>query len=150
METSFLGEISKQIIFRSAADNQYSSIANINIDRKRGTTVKVDIPKKRFAELFGTSFNWDILDSTDIFKGEGDDLYLAKIDNFVRKTFDHVKTPVLYTKQLIKSVSLIEMLIMKPCVLKQMEIIGITIAIKMIILFLLFLKKIWINISLVV
>ena len=31
-----------------------------------------------------------------------------------------------------------------------MEIIGITIAIKMIILFLLFLKKIWINISLVV
>lgn len=91
METSFLGEISKQIIFRSAADNQYSSIANINIDRKRGTTVKVDIPKKRFAELFGTSFNWDILDSTDIFKGEGDDLYLAKIDNFVRKTFDHVK-----------------------------------------------------------
>lgn len=90
METSFLGETPKQIIFRSAADNQYSSIANINIRRKRGTTVKVDIPKKRFDELFGTSFNWNILGSTDIFKGEGDDLYLAKIDNFVRETFGHV------------------------------------------------------------
>lgn len=91
METSFLGEVSKQIIFRSAADNQYSSIVNLNIERKRGTTVKVELPKTRFYELFGTSFNFEILDSTDIFKGEGDDLHLAKIDNFVQKTFGHVK-----------------------------------------------------------
>lgn len=91
METSFLGEVSKQIIFRSAADNQYSSIVNLNIERKRGTTVKVELPKTRFYELFGTSFNFEILDSTDIFKGEGDDLHLAKIDNFVQNTFGHVK-----------------------------------------------------------
>lgn len=91
METSFLGETSKRIVFRSAADNQYCSIVEENVERKRGTTVKVDISKERFEELFGTSFGWDILDSTDIFKKEGDNLYLAKIDGFVRQTFIHVK-----------------------------------------------------------
>lgn len=87
VETSFLGETSKRIIFRSAANNQYCSIVEENIKRKRGTTVKIDIPKERFDELFGNSFSWDILGTTDVFKGEGDDLYLAKIDNFVQKTF---------------------------------------------------------------
>ena len=87
VETSYPGETTKRIIFRSAADNQYSSIVKENIEHKRGTTVKVDIAKERFAELFGTSFSWDILDSVDVFRGEGDNLYLAKIDDFVRKTF---------------------------------------------------------------
>lgn len=91
VETSYLGETAKRIIFRSAADNQYSSIVEENIVKSRGTTIKVDIPKKSFAELFGTSFSWDVLDSVDVFKGDGDDIYLAKIDNFVLRTFDGIE-----------------------------------------------------------
>ena len=87
VETSYIGETTKKIIFRSAADNQYSSIVEENIEHKRGTTIKVDVPNDRFGEVFGTSFSWDILDSVDVFRGEGDNLYLAKIDDFVRKTF---------------------------------------------------------------
>lgn len=90
VETLFMGENSKRIIFRPAANGQYCSIKNENIERKRGTTIKVEIHKSKFSELFGTSFSLDILDSTNIFEGEGDDLYLAKIDNFVRKTFNYV------------------------------------------------------------
>ena len=87
VETSYSGETAKRIIFRSAADGQYSSIVEENINHKRGTTVKVDVPQERFAELFGTSFAFDILDSVDVFKGKGDNVYLAKIDKFVRDTF---------------------------------------------------------------
>lgn len=91
VETYCLGETSKRIIFRTAAKNQYSSIIKENVKGKRGTIVKVDIPKERFAELFGNSFSWDILGTTDVFKGNGDDLYLAKIDKFVRDTFCHIE-----------------------------------------------------------
>ena len=91
METAYPNEKTKRIIFRSAADNQYCSIVKENIIRKRGTTIKIDIKKEKFSELFGTSFSWDVLDSVDTFKGEGDDIYLAKIDNFVFNTFRHVK-----------------------------------------------------------
>lgn len=91
VETLFIGENSKRIIFRSASDGQYCSIKGENIKRKRGTSVKVEIPEKKFKELFGTSFSWSILDGIDIFDGEGDDIYLAKIDNFVRKTFNEVE-----------------------------------------------------------
>ena len=87
VETSYPGETSKRIVFRSAADNQYSSITKEDIEHKRGTTVKVDVSVDNFSELFGSSFGWDILDSVDVFKGEGDNIYLAKIDSFVRKTF---------------------------------------------------------------
>lgn len=90
VETSYPGESAKRILFRSAADNQYSSIIKEGIEHKRGTTVKVDVPKDRFSELFGTSFAWDILDSVDVFKGEGDNLYLAKIDTFVKETFQGI------------------------------------------------------------
>lgn len=90
--TSYPNEKSKRIIFRSAADSQYCSIVEENINRKRGTTIKVDINKEKFAELFGTSFSWDILDSVDVFRDEGDDIYLAKIDNFVVNTFKYIKT----------------------------------------------------------
>lgn len=91
VETYFLGETSKRIVFRTAAKNQYSSIVKENVKGKRGTIVKVDIPKERFAELFGNSFSWDILGTTDVFKGKGDDLYLAKIDKFCRDTFSHIE-----------------------------------------------------------
>lgn len=91
VETAYPNEKTKRIIFRSAADNQYCSIVEENIIRKRGTTIKIDIKKEKFSELFGTSFSWEVLDSVDTFRGEGDDIYLAKIDNFVFKTFRYVK-----------------------------------------------------------
>ena len=87
VETSYPGETTKRIIFRSAADNQYSSIIEENIEHTRGTTVKVDVKKERFSEVFGNSFSWNILDRVDLFQGEGDNLFLAKIDDFVRRTF---------------------------------------------------------------
>ncbi len=87
VETSFKGETTKRIVFRSAADNQYSSIVEENIDKTRGTTIKVDIRKDKFAELFGTTFSWTILDNVDVFKNDGDNIYLAKIHDFVLRTF---------------------------------------------------------------
>lgn len=91
VETSHPGETTKRIVFRSAADNQYSSIVEENIKRKRGTTVRVDIHQEKFTEFFGSSFSWSILGKVDVFKGEGDDLYLAKIDDFVRTTFGGIE-----------------------------------------------------------
>ena len=91
VETAFPNEKTKCIIFRSAADNQYCSIITENFPMKRGTTIKIDIPKAKFPELFGTSFSWDLLGTVDIFKGNGDDLYLAKMDEFVSRTFGHVQ-----------------------------------------------------------
>jgi len=91
VETSYIGETTKRIVFRSAADNQYSSIVEQNISRKRGTTIKVDVPKEKFAELFGSTFNMDILNRVDIYQGEGDDIYLAKIDAFVLNTFSGIE-----------------------------------------------------------
>ena len=92
VETAYPSEKTKRIIFRSASDNQYCSIVKENIKRKRGTTIKVDINKEKFPELFGISFDWKVLDSVNSFKDEGDDIYLAKIDNFVFNTFEHIKT----------------------------------------------------------
>lgn len=91
VETAFPGETTKRIIFRSAADNQYCSIVEEHIKRKRGTKVIVDISKERFAELFGTTFGWHVLGNVDVFKGDGDDLYVAKLDDFVFTTFKHIQ-----------------------------------------------------------
>ena len=90
VETSFPGEKSKRIIFRSAADNQYCSIIEENINIKRGTIIKVDIKREKCSELFGNTFSWDILDNVNVFQGDGDDLYLAKIDKFVVDTLGSV------------------------------------------------------------
>lgn len=91
VETSYVGETTKRIIFRSAADNQYSSIVEENIARTRGTTIKIDIPRNNFDEFFGTSFSWTVLDKVDIFKDDNDNIHLAKIDNFVLKTFNGIE-----------------------------------------------------------
>ncbi len=90
IETSYPGESSKLIKFRSAANNQYCSIIKENINHKRGTTIKVDILKDKFAELFGTSFSTGILGRVDVLQGNGDDIYLAKIDNFAYSTFKDI------------------------------------------------------------
>ena len=87
VQTAFPGEKAKRIIFRSAADDQYCSIVEEDITRKRGTTIIVDIKKERFPELFGTTFEWNVLSSVDMYYGDGDDIYVAKLDNFVFNTF---------------------------------------------------------------
>lgn len=91
VETAYPNETSKRIIFRSAADNQYCSIVAENIKRRRGTTIKVDIQKEKFSELFGNSFAFRILDSVDLINNEDDDIYIAKLDDFVLKTFCNIK-----------------------------------------------------------
>ena len=80
VETSYPGEKSKRIIFRSAAKNQYCSIIQQDIKRKRGTTVKVDIEKERIRDLFGGNFGFDVLDSVVPFDDNGDTISIAKID----------------------------------------------------------------------
>ena len=91
VETAYPNETSKRIIFRSAADNQYCSIVAENIKRRRGTTIKVDIQKEKFSELFGNSFAFRVLDSVDLINNEDDDIYIAKLDDFVLKTFCNIK-----------------------------------------------------------
>lgn len=89
VETNYPGETTKRIIFRSAAENQYCSISEENIKKSRGTTIKIDINKDIFPDVFGTSFSWDILDLdyVNVFNNKDKEiLYLAKIDRFVRKT----------------------------------------------------------------
>lgn len=91
VETKFVGEKSKRIIFRSAADNQYCSIVEENIPRGRGTTIKVDIKKDKFPELFRSYWSIDFLESSSDLENGSDDLYFAIIDDFVTKTFGSIK-----------------------------------------------------------
>lgn len=86
VDTKATGEDSHQIIFRSAADNNYCSVIKGTLT-KRGTKVKVKINKDNFSELFGNSFNIDILNNIDSFSENGDDKFLAKIDNYVYQNF---------------------------------------------------------------
>lgn len=94
VETYYPGETSKRIIFRSAANNQYSSIVEENIDCKRGTKIKVDIDSDRFEELFGSIdsslyYNSDYTDTA--VSGDNRNLYINKIDSFVQNTFSEIK-----------------------------------------------------------
>ncbi len=85
VETSYPGESKKRIIFRSAAEEQYSHIEETNIQHHRGSTIKIEIPEDRFSEIFGNSFQLNVLGETDI--SNGDNIYLAKLDHFVYDTF---------------------------------------------------------------
>ncbi len=91
VETYYEGEVSRRIIFRSPADKQYSSIVAKNVRKNRGTRVCVDIPQSRFRELFGNYFTLGELKNVDMFKGTGDNPYLAKLDYFVRETFEGIE-----------------------------------------------------------
>jgi len=86
VDTKATGEDSHQIIFRSAANNNYCSVIKGTL-RKRGTKVKVEINKDNFSELFGNSFSINILNNVDSFSENGDDKYLAKIDDYVHRNF---------------------------------------------------------------
>ena len=88
IETHYIGESSKRIIFGSPADNEYCSIEDKNFKMPRGTRVKVSIKKDRFSELFGDSFDYDILNQIDIF--EGDNPYLAKVDQYIHNKFTYI------------------------------------------------------------
>ncbi len=91
METSYVGETSKRIVFRSAADNQYSSIIAENIDRMRGTTVKIDVQLDQFADLVGYLYDDDILEHVDVFDEDRAGLCMTKVDNFVYESFKGIE-----------------------------------------------------------
>lgn len=102
VETNYPGESTKRIIFRSSANNQYCSIVEENIDRLRGTTVRVDIHKNRFEEIFGNTFSWSILDLDYInfFNEKTINPYIAKIDVFVSNSFSNKgKFPFTYESE---------------------------------------------------
>ena len=88
METLSTGEKAKRITFRSPANNQYCSFEYIDKTR-RGTKVIVDVNSCAFQELFGNSYNMfdSRYASLDIYKENGDNFYLIKIDGFVKDSF---------------------------------------------------------------
>lgn len=89
VNTQYLGESAKHIIFRSAANNSYISITSDQIKMKRGTQISVEIPGNRFKELFGGSTNIILLNKFNPLENPDDDLYLTKIDDFVDQTFQY-------------------------------------------------------------
>jgi len=91
METHYPGETPKQIIFRSASRDNYCSITEKQISAKRGTRVIVEIEKEKFSEIFGTSFNFNILAKVDPLAEKNNNGYLLKIDNYVYETFCQVE-----------------------------------------------------------
>ena len=109
VETYYPGETSKRIIFRSAANNQYSSIVEENIDCKRGTTIKVDIDSDRFKELFGGVY--DVVSERDytdlVVNGNTNDLYISRIDLFVQDSFSQIKDyTLIYESESGKNISI--------------------------------------------
>lgn len=88
--TKYEGESGKEIIFRSAKKNKYSSmIENLTIE-KRGTKVSLSIPSERFPNVFGTSFRLDIIYNYDHFNDDYGNIYVHKIKNYILEVLSEV------------------------------------------------------------
>lgn len=92
VQTKSEGEESKEIIFRSAKRGKYSSITNNKPTMGRGTKVTVQIPQGKFPQVFGTSFNWDIIMNYDYFTDEHKNIYIPKIQNYIHNILKHINT----------------------------------------------------------
>lgn len=91
VETKPQGEDGHKIIFRSAANNNYCSLQKCE-RKKRGTKIIVEISRDRFPELFGNSFDFNIIGRVDAFSDCGhDDIYIEKIDDYVQKNLGSIK-----------------------------------------------------------
>jgi len=92
VETKFEGESGKEIIFRSAKKNKYSSLKENLNNIRRGTKVSLSIPTARFPEVFGTSFNWDIISDYDHFNDDYGNIYVHKIKAYVFEVLSQVNS----------------------------------------------------------
>ncbi|MES2396189.1 MAG: ATP-binding protein [Bacteroidota bacterium] len=91
VETKIDGEQSKEIIFRSAKKGKYSSIGKNQPKMERGTKVIVEVPKNRFPDIFGTSFDWDIITSYDYFTDKHKSIYIPKIKKYIDEILPNVR-----------------------------------------------------------
>lgn len=87
VETNYVGETSKRIIFRPAMEGQYCSIDEYNTKSKRGTIVKLDIDSSRFQELSGSSISFQVIRNMQ----EGDEVYLTKLVCYIGETFQRLQ-----------------------------------------------------------
>lgn len=92
VETKSEGEMSKEIIFRSAKKGKYSSLGNKIFEMPRGTSVIVEIPKGRFPEIFGTTFSWDIVMNYDYFTDKHNSMYIPKIRLYIDEILPKIKS----------------------------------------------------------
>lgn len=90
VQTKSEGEVSKEIIFRSAKKGKYSSITNTIPAMGRGTKVIVQIPQAKFPQVFGTSFSWDIIMDYDYFTDEHKSIYIPKIEHYIIKILHQI------------------------------------------------------------
>ncbi|NBB31808.1 ATP-binding protein [Cellulophaga sp. BC115SP] len=92
VQTKSEGEESKEIIFRSAKKGKYSSITNHKPTMGRGTKVIVQIPQAKFPQVFGRSFNWDVIMNYDYFTDEHKSIYIPKIQNYIYEILKYINT----------------------------------------------------------
>ncbi len=79
------GENAKKITFRSSKKGKYSTATDFSTINQRGTKVEIIIPEKKFQDVFGTSFGWDIISSYDPFTDEYGNIYIHKIRQYIEE-----------------------------------------------------------------
>lgn len=84
------GQQTKEIIFRSSKKGKYSSVAVAKNEINRGTKVIVEIPKKRFNDIFGTTFSWDIISNYDYFTDKHDSIYVPKMKFYIDQVLSKI------------------------------------------------------------
>ncbi len=92
VETKVDGEVSKEIIFRSAKKGKYSSLGKNQPQMQRGTRVSIEVPKNKFPEIFGTSFSWNIIGAYDYFSDKHKSIYIPKIRLYVEEILRNIGT----------------------------------------------------------
>lgn len=105
IQTKAENEEAKEVIFRSAKMNNYSSITdNKPQGQKRGTTVKVSIQRDRLPALFGETFPTDVLINYDYFSASSkDNIHLHLIAHYLKKELGKVESlKVTIEKDIIK------------------------------------------------
>ena len=92
VQTKAEGEDSKQIIFRSSKKGKYSSIGKEQPIMERGTNVIVEVPKKRFPEVFGHNFDMGIVMHYDYFTDKHKSIHVQKIRVYINEILANIGT----------------------------------------------------------
>jgi hypothetical protein len=83
VQTKADGEASKEIIFRSAKRNRYSSLTSNRPKMRRGTRTILNVPKEKFSQVFGSTFSMNITFDYDYFTDEHKSIYIRKLEDYV-------------------------------------------------------------------
>lgn len=91
LQTKAENEKSKEIIFRSAKNNNYSSITDNEPSIKRGTHLFLKIHKERFSEIFKNTFSFEIIDSYDYYTDTKGSIYLYKMYDYLLNELNNIE-----------------------------------------------------------